>query len=59
MKRCYSIILAILMLVLLVLGGCSSGIDDETFNEADNIHWNSVNFILQVVYGLLYAFGRV
>ena len=59
MKRCYSLLLAILMLVVLVLGGCSSGIDDETFNElktrVDNLEISTSQLAAIAAYDIWYA----
>ncbi len=59
MKRYYSLTLAILMLVSLVLGGCSSGIDKETFNtlqaKVDKLEASTSRLAALAAYDIWYA----
>lgn len=59
MKRYYSLTLAILMLVFLVLGGCSSGIDEEAFNaleaKVDKLETSTSRLAALAAYDIWYA----
>ena len=59
MKRYYSLTLVILMLALLILGGCSSGIDEETFDtlkaRVDKLDASTSRLAAIAAYDIWYA----
>ena len=59
MKRYYVLTLTILMLAFLILGGCSSSIDEQSFNElktrVDNLEASTSKLASIAAYNIWYA----